>query len=133
MLAILNSLNAPNFHIFQPILMILVHKFMVQRALSDKTYLSLGLLSPSTSYFCSPLEDLTKILLTIIKSICKHNMHLFLHRKEGRGVVLPSQQLVLNNNTSIRSHAYWKNVTPNLRVCDSAYSSSHPDFITVLE
>ena len=46
MLAILNSLNALNFHIFQPILMILVSKFMVYRALSDKTYLSLGLLSP---------------------------------------------------------------------------------------
>ena len=46
MLAILNSLNANNFPIFQPILMILVSKFMVHRALSDKTYLSLGLLSP---------------------------------------------------------------------------------------
>ena len=46
MLAILNSLNAHNFPIFQPILMILVSKFMVYRALSDKTYLSLGLLSP---------------------------------------------------------------------------------------
>ena len=46
MLAILNFLNAHNLPIFQPILMILVSKFMVQRALSDKTYLSLGLLSP---------------------------------------------------------------------------------------
>ena len=46
MLAILNSLNAHNFSIFQPILMILVLKFMVHRALSDKTYFSLGLLSP---------------------------------------------------------------------------------------
>ena len=35
MLAILNSLNANNFLIFQPILMILVSKFMVDRALSD--------------------------------------------------------------------------------------------------
>ena len=43
---ILNSLNAHNLIIFQPILMILVSKFMVYRALSDKTYLSLGLLSP---------------------------------------------------------------------------------------
>ena len=48
MSAILNSLNAHNFHIFQPILMILVSKFMVHRALSDKTYLSLGLMSPLT-------------------------------------------------------------------------------------
>ena len=47
MLAILNSLNALNLPIFQPILMILVSKFMVHRVLSYKTYLSLGwLLSP---------------------------------------------------------------------------------------
>ena len=46
MLAILNSLNAHNFLIFQPILMIFVLKFMVHRTLSDKAYLSLGLLSP---------------------------------------------------------------------------------------
>ena len=46
MVAILNSLNAHNVPIFQPILMILVSKFMVHRAFSDKTYLSLGLLSP---------------------------------------------------------------------------------------
>ena len=49
MSAILNSLNANNLPIFQPILIILVSKFMVYRALSDKTYLSLGLLSPLTS------------------------------------------------------------------------------------
>ena len=46
--ALLNSLNAHNLSIFQPILMILVSKFMVHRALSDKTYLLLGLLSPLT-------------------------------------------------------------------------------------
>ena len=47
MLAILNSLNTHYFPIFQPILIKLVSKFMVQRALSDKKkYLSLGLLSP---------------------------------------------------------------------------------------
>ena len=50
MLAILNSLNAHNLPIFQPILTILVSKFMVHRALSDKTYLSLGLLSPLKTY-----------------------------------------------------------------------------------
>ena len=43
MLAILNFLNAHNLPIFQPILMILVSKFMVYRALSDTIYLSLGL------------------------------------------------------------------------------------------
>ena len=48
MLAILNFLNAHNLPICQPILMILVSKFMVHRALSDKSYLSLGLLSPLT-------------------------------------------------------------------------------------
>ena len=46
MSAILDSLNAHNLPIFQPILMILVSKFMVHKALSDKTYLSLRLLSP---------------------------------------------------------------------------------------
>ena len=46
MLAILNYLNAHNLPIFQPILMILGSKFMVHRALSDKTYLLLELLSP---------------------------------------------------------------------------------------
>ena len=46
MSAIFNSLNDHNLPIFQPILMILVSKFMVHRVLSDKTYLSLGLLSP---------------------------------------------------------------------------------------
>ena len=45
MLAILNSLNAHNLPTFQPILMILVSKFMVHRTLSDKTYLLLGFLS----------------------------------------------------------------------------------------
>ena len=46
MLAILIFLYAHNLPIFQPILMILVSKFMVHRALSVKTYLSLWLLSP---------------------------------------------------------------------------------------
>ena len=46
MSTIMNSLNAHNLPIFQPILMILVSKFVVHRAFSDKTYLSLGLLSP---------------------------------------------------------------------------------------
>ena len=46
MLAILTSLNIHNFPIFQPILIKLVSKFMVYRALSDKTYLLSGLLSP---------------------------------------------------------------------------------------
>ena len=46
MLAILNSLNVHNFPILQPILATLVSNFMVHIALSDKTYFSLGLLSP---------------------------------------------------------------------------------------
>ena len=36
MLAIFNYLNAHNLPIFQPILMILVPKFMVHKALSEK-------------------------------------------------------------------------------------------------
>ena len=40
MLAILNFLNDHNLTIVQLILMILVSKIMVHRALSDKTYLS---------------------------------------------------------------------------------------------
>ena len=52
MLAILNFLNAHIAH-FQPILMILVSKFMVHRALFNKTYLSLG--------FLSPLRDCVKL------------------------------------------------------------------------
>ena len=50
MLAIFNFLNAHNLPIFQPILMTLVSKSMVHRALSDKAYLSLGLLSPLKMY-----------------------------------------------------------------------------------
>ena len=46
MLAILNSLNAHNFSIFEPILMMRVSKLMVHKVLSDEKYLSLGLLSP---------------------------------------------------------------------------------------
>ena len=65
MLAILNSLNAHNLPIFQPILMILVSKFMVHRALSDKTYLSLGLLSPLTG-------QLT-LIYTVFKNIAFFN------------------------------------------------------------
>ena len=49
MLAILSSLNAHSFPIFRPIFMILVSKFMMHRALSDITYLLLGLLSPLNS------------------------------------------------------------------------------------
>ena len=43
MSAILNSLNAHYFLIFQPILMILVSNFMIYIALSDKTNVLLGL------------------------------------------------------------------------------------------
>ena len=46
MLVILNSLNAHNSLIFQQILMTLVSKFKVYRALSDKIYLLLVLWSP---------------------------------------------------------------------------------------
>ena len=67
MLAVLNSLRTHNFPIFQPILMIFVSKFMVHRALSDKKYLSLGLLSPlstGSTYKIGNYRDMTKTLLT---------------------------------------------------------------------
>ena len=52
MLGILNSLHAHNLPIFQLILMILVSKIMVHRAISDEIYLSLGLLSPLNKPIC---------------------------------------------------------------------------------
>ena len=58
----MNSLNAHNFPIFQPIVMKLVSKFMVHRALSDKIYLSLGLLSPSIKlHFLTPNDHISGI------------------------------------------------------------------------
>ena len=51
MLAILNSLNAHNLPIFQPILMILVSKFMVHRDLSDKKILIIRVAVPFYSTF----------------------------------------------------------------------------------
>ena len=69
MLAILNSLNANDFLIFRPILMILVSKCMVHRALSDKAYLSLGLLSPLRYYPMTPniyINDNPNILLYLL-------------------------------------------------------------------
>ena len=64
MLAILNFLNAHNFPIFQPILMILVSKFLVHRALSDETYLSLGLLSPLNIFQISGC--IVRIMFTVV-------------------------------------------------------------------
>ena len=61
MLVILNSLNAHNFSIFEPILMICVSKSMVHRVLSDEIYLSLGLLSPLS------LSDAVFIMLINVK------------------------------------------------------------------
>ena len=49
MMAILNSLNVHNFHIFQLILMKLVSKFMVYRALSDKLYFIIRVAVPFKS------------------------------------------------------------------------------------
>ena len=61
MSAILNSLNADNFFIFQPILMTLVSKFMVYRALSDKAYLLLGLRSPLRKHCSSGIWTVLSI------------------------------------------------------------------------
>ena len=72
MLAVLNSLNAYNLPIFEPILMILVSKFMVHRALSDKIYLSLGLLSPLIClvYSCLMCEIQLFPMCTVVSMIC---------------------------------------------------------------
>ena len=69
MLGILKSLNAHTLPIFQPILMMLVSKFMVHGALSDKTYLSLGLLSPLTSQFWRWDKLTHQLLLINIKNV----------------------------------------------------------------
>ena len=65
MSAILNSLNAHNFLIFQPILMTQVSKFMVYRALSDKTYLSLGLRSPLSFILKTQISNLLNLNLPL--------------------------------------------------------------------
>ena len=57
MLAILNSLNAHNFPIFQPILMIIVLKFMVPRALSDKFILIIKVAVPLKSLYRQVVSD----------------------------------------------------------------------------
>ena len=46
MLAILNSLNAHNLPIFQPILVIFVPKFMIHRSLSEKNILIIRVAVP---------------------------------------------------------------------------------------
>ena len=71
MLAILIFLNAHNLPIFQPILMILVSKFMVHRALSDKTYLSFGLLSPLTLKIVFSISVLKLDILSVYTATCK--------------------------------------------------------------
>ena len=70
MLAILNSLNAHNSPIFRPILIILISKFMVHRALSDKTYLSLGLLSP----LIARIWDMGAVYCQNIGAVYCHNI-----------------------------------------------------------
>ena len=59
MLAILNSLNVHNLPTFQPILMILVSILIVRRALTDKTYLSLGFAVPFKLKLCKSKLPLT--------------------------------------------------------------------------
>ena len=73
MFAIFNFLNAHNLPIFQPILMILVSKFMVHRALSDKTYVSLGLLSPlkRTATLNASLSEMQANMLQAISNRMK--------------------------------------------------------------
>ena len=74
-MAILNSLNVPNLPNFQPIL-ILVSKFMVHIALSDKTYLSLGLLSPLNVFYWYQI-------FTLYSAVVEVQMHLRIQCKES--------------------------------------------------
>ena len=67
MFAILSSLNAHNLPISQPILMLFVSKFMFYRALSYKTYLLLGLLSPLI-WITRRLTSLDKCTLTMFRN-----------------------------------------------------------------
>ena len=76
MSAILNSLNAHNLPIFQPILMIHVSKFMVYRAHSDKTYFLLGLLSPLSSNGMILANDFTALLRTV-QLVCTYQSFTF--------------------------------------------------------
>ena len=73
MSAILNSLNVHNFPIFQPILMKLVTKFMVYRALSDKTYLLSGLLSPLNTDYKHIYRRNTQTSLGVAKTLILFN------------------------------------------------------------
>ena len=83
MLAILNSLNAHYIPIFHPILMILVSKFMVQRALSDKVYLSLGLLSP--------LKEVPSVKRdTNEENCCSFQLNICISTRQSLSLGLPS-------------------------------------------
>ena len=69
MVSISNSLNAHNLPIFQPILMILASKFMVHGALSDRTYLVLGLLSPLSRFRI--LQKARHLTISLIRNLCQ--------------------------------------------------------------
>ena len=65
MLAILNSLNAHYIPIFQPILIILLSTFLVHRAITNKIYLLLGLLSPLSHVLVCSFIVLQYVNLTL--------------------------------------------------------------------
>ena len=68
MLAILNALNAHNLPLFQPILMILLPKFFVHRALSEHTIIRVVVLFKSLKCYGADLvltdvpEDTHKLM-----------------------------------------------------------------------
>ena len=72
MSAILNSLSAHTFPILHPILMKYVLKSVVYRALSYKTYLSIGLRSPLTCFNGSFMK--IPLILAILIFICSLNV-----------------------------------------------------------
>ena len=76
MLATLNSLNAHNLSIFQPISMILVSKFMVHRALSDKTYIRLAVpFKPRFNNLCTVQVQIVQLWRFLKPPIHKSHRH----------------------------------------------------------
>ena len=89
--AILNSLNAHNFLIFQPILMILVSIFMVYRVFPNKTYLLLGLPS-ALNINCTKTSKLYQILNT--SPTARHGPWGLMSLNEGKPYMVPTYCMV---------------------------------------
>ena len=106
-------LNAHNLPIFQPILMILVSKFMVHRALSDKTYLSFGLLSPLTLKIVFSISVLKLDILSVYTATCKPwmcNLQLADYSDSSKTTEIKS----LTHKTPMKTHIEGLKIKKNL-------------------